>query len=180
MQGEDTAVGLIAHYLPMAKFINERGYIRGIEIGTAYGGLANHILSNCCQLRLLVTIDPYRFYPDMPGLFDQDDYNAVKEQTRQRLSYYNERAVMINMTSEEAASGLNQDAYDFVFIDGLHKYNIIRFEIETYRQAIRNGGALMGHDYNLFEDVNKAVDELYGDKVKQLPGNIWYIEYSDL
>src|SRR5690242_10486433 len=130
MAREDTDIGLnYAHYKPMEKFIKERGYKTGIEIGTAYGGLANHLLSTC-ELDLLITIDPYKFYPDMPGLFDQEDYDNLREQTKERLSKYNQ-CLMSPMESGEFYNKHielgntlfgKKRTYDFIFIDGLHKY----------------------------------------------------------
>src|SRR5678810_674858 len=88
MIAEDNDIGLnYGHYKPMEQFIKEHNYKRGIEIGTAYGGLANHLLSNC-DLELLICIDPYKYYPDMPGLFDQEDYDMVKMAAKERLSIY--------------------------------------------------------------------------------------------
>lgn len=174
MEAEDTLAGLSAHYKPMEKFINERNYKTGIEIGTAYGGLANHLMENC-KLDLLITIDPYKYYPPMPGLFDQDDYDMVREQTTTRLS--GKKVKMFRLTSEKFYNLFAYMQVDFIFIDGLHEYDAVKWECEHYQNFLKQGGALMGHDYNLFEDVKRAVDEFGGDKVKQLDGDIWYINH---
>lgn len=186
MMNEDTDIGLnYAHYKPMEAFIKERRYKTGIEIGTAYGGLANHLLSTC-ELDLLITIDPYKYYPDMPGLFDQEDYDNLREQTKERIVKRFSQCVMIQMNSEAAYRHIKERFFDsegnvkynFIFIDGLHKYETIKWECEHYHKLLKPGGALMGHDYNLFEDVNKAVDEFAkGKQLFTLPGNIWYINY---
>ncbi len=179
MMMEDSDIGLnYAHYKPMEKFIKERGYKTGIEIGTAYGGLANHLLSTC-ELDLLITIDPYKYYPDMPGLFDQEDYDNLHKQTTERLSKFPQLRMM-HMDSKTAFNYIDNhtEEVDFIFLDGLHKYDIIKWECQHYPVYIKPGGALMGHDYNLFEDVNKAVDEFAkGKELFTLPGNIWYLNY---
>lgn len=178
IMAQDTSVGLVVHYKPMEQFINERGYTTGIELGTAYGGLANHLLERT-NLTKLITVDPFKFYPDMPGLFDQHDYDRVKANTQARLAVYGHRCEMVELNTQEAYVYL-QGKVDFVFIDALHTYDAVKWECEHYKNLIVPGGALMGHDYNIFEGVNKAVDEFGGDKVKFLDGNIWYINYSDL
>lgn len=178
IMAQDTSVGLVVHYKPMEAFINERGYTTGIEVGTCYAGLANHLLERT-KLTKLITIDPFKYYPDMPGLFDQHDYDRVKVQSQKRLEQYGHRVEMVELTSEEAYVYL-QDKVDFVFLDGLHKYDTIKWECEHYRNLLKPGSCLMGHDYNVFEDVNRAVDEFGGKAVKLLPGNVWYIEYNDL
>ena len=173
MQGEDTAVGLACYYLPMEKFIKERNYKRIVEVGTAYGGLANHLLSTC-EIELFITIDPYKFYPDMPGLFDQDDYDMLKYQTADRLKKY-EVCHMVFMNSKEGYDWVKDDyKVDAVFLDGLHTYDMVKWEIEHYSKLIRPGGALIGHDYDTFKEVKRAVDEYC--KPIMLETNLWLKE----
>ena len=182
MAAEDTDIGLnYAHYKPMEAFIKERGFKSGIEIGTAYGGLANHLLSTC-ELELLITIDPYKYYPDMPGLFDQEDYDRLREQTKFRLYEKYKNVQMYRITSEDFynKSPAYKHYFDFIFIDGLHKYDTVKWECNHYQNLVKVGGCLMGHDYDIFEDVNKAVEEFANEQQKKLQllkGNIWYIEY---
>jgi predicted O-methyltransferase YrrM len=173
MMQQDTDIGLQAHYWPLANYINSnKGYKTGIEIGTAYGGCANHLLTNC-DLKKLFCVDPYKFYPDMPGLFDQEDYDRLQEQTENRLIDFS--VTFFKMTSKDAfkimPAGIR---FDFVFIDGLHEYETVKWEIEHYSKLIRPGGALLGHDYDIFEDVNKAVDEYC--KPILIGGNVWLKE----
>lgn len=114
----------------------------------------------------------------MPGLFDQEDYDNLREQTKGRLSIYGNKVGMLYATSKEFYEKVECNKMDFVFIDGLHKYETIKWECEHYQNLVKPGGALMGHDYNLFEDVNKAVDEFAkGKQLFTLPGNIWYLNY---
>lgn len=186
MMMEDSDIGLnYAHYKPMEAFIKERGYKRGLEIGCAYGGLSNHLLSTC-ELDLLLTVDPYLFYPDMPGLFDQEDYDNLREQTYKRLIVHKPWNAIIEDSKKAyeiilegwTAIGKSIRDFDWIFIDGLHKYETIKWECENYQSLVKPGGALMGHDYNLFEDVNKAVDEFAKRKeLFTLPGDIWYLNY---
>lgn len=174
MSGEDTAVGLHCYYWQLSNYINSKGYKTGIEVGTAYGGCANHLLLNC-DLDKLICVDPYKYYPDMPGLFDQDDYDRLKQQTLNRL--YRFRAYeWLWDTSKDAFDSLHYDdtKVDFVFLDGLHTYEMVKWEIEHYSKLIRPGGALIGHDYDTFNEVKKAVDEYC--KPIMLETNLWLKE----
>jgi hypothetical protein len=85
---------------------------------------------------------------------------------------------MLRLTSKEAFPIL--DPVDFVFLDGSHEYENVKWECENYSKLVNPGGVLSGHDYNIFEGVNKAVDEFskkIGKPVKFLDGNIWYMEF---
>lgn len=183
MMAEDNDIGLnYAHYWPLSNYIKGKGYKTGIEIGTAYGGCANHLLTHC-DLERLICIDPYKYYPDMPGLFDQDDYDRLSKQTYERLKDHkaylplildSKAAFELIERNKEYAKSNFAKPVDFVFIDGLHTYDQVKWEIEHYSKLIRPGGALLGHDYDIFEGVNKAVDEYC--KPILLGGNVWLKE----
>jgi len=179
MQGEDTAVGLHCYYWQLSNYINSKGYKTGIEIGTAYGGCANHLLTHC-NLERLICVDPYKYYPDMPGLFDQSDYDRLKIQTQTRLIRFNAYEGMFR-ESKDAFDYIQDDIesygvpkFDFVFLDGLHTYEMVKWEIEHYSKLIRPGGALIGHDYDTFKGVKKAVDEYCKPIMLEL--NLWLKE----
>ena len=183
MESEDTAVGLHCYYWQLSNYINSKGYKTGIEIGTAYGGCANHLLTEC-KLEKLICVDPYKYYPDMPGLFDQDDYDRLSKQTYKRLMAYTGKYLPLIMDSKAAFEliEMNKDypksnlgkQVDFVFLDGLHTYEMVKWEIEHYSKLIRPGGALLGHDYDTFKGVKKAVDEYCKPIMLEL--NLWLKE----
>ena len=184
MAAQDYSIGLEAHYKPLAKIINGRGYTDGIEIGTAYGGNALHLLQNT-ELKALVCVDPYIYYPAMPGFTCQEEYDTLFEFAITRLKGY-KNCQIVRSTSNEFLTGiiefeqLTGPSFDFVFLDGSHDYEDVKWECENYSQIIKLGGMLCGHDYNIFEGVNKAVDEfaaIVGKQVNTLPGNIWYLNY---
>lgn len=174
MSGEDTAVGLHCYYWQLSNYINSKGYKTGIEIGTAYGGCANHLLTEC-KLERLICVDPYKYYPDMPGLFDQDDYTRLMRQTFKRLKSF-DAYKFLTYDSKTAFTILEGRSvmYDFVFLDGLHTYEMVKWEIEHYSKLIRPGGALIGHDYDTFKEVKKAVDEYCKPIMLEL--NLWLKE----
>src|SRR6187399_3017638 len=179
MSGEDTAVGLHCYYWQLSNYINSKGYKTGIEIGTAYGGCANHLLTHC-NLEKLICVDPYKYYPDMPGLFDQDDYDRLSKQTYKRLMAFEGKYLPLIMDSKQAFELIEMNRHfpnkigkqvDFVFLDGLHTYEQVKWEIEHYSKLIRPGGALIGHDYDTFKGVKKAVDEYCKPIMLEL--NLW-------
>lgn len=180
MAAQDYSIGLTAHYKPLAQIVKQRGYKIGIEIGTAYGGNAYHLLSNV-ELEELTCIDPYIYYPAMPGLTCQEEYDTVFNFAINKLSAF-EAFKLGRMTSKEYFKWVlnNDELIDFIFLDGSHDYEDVKWECENYSKIIQPGGMLSGHDYDIFEGVNKAVDEFatsVGKQVNVLPGNIWYLNY---
>lgn len=174
MAAADYSIGLEAHYKPLANLINDRGYKSIIEIGTAYGGNALHLLNNT-NIEDLICIDPYIFYPAMPGFTCQEEYDTLYQFAQSRIGVFG-NAIIVKKTSREAFLDFAQE-WDMVFIDGNHAYEDVKWECENYSNIIRPGGVLAGHDYNIFEGVNKAVDQ-FAAQIHQRPnllhGNIWY------
>lgn len=179
MAAQDYDIGLGAHYKPLAHLINDRSYKTGIEIGTAYGGNALHLLENT-ELDLLICVDPYLYYPAMPGFTCQQEYETLYAFAMDTLSDFR-NVDLIRRTSKDYAEFIgNVYQFDFIFLDGSHEYEDVKWECENYSKIIKEGGVLCGHDYNIFEGVNKAVDEFaksVNKEINVLPGNIWYINY---
>lgn len=179
MAAQDYSIGLTAHYKPLAELVNERGYKHIVEIGTAYGGNAYHLLTTT-EIHSLTCIDPYIYYPAMPGFTCQEEYDTLFKYACDRLgsTQISELVSIWRMPSKEAINLILR--VDLVFLDGSHDYEDVKWECENYSKQVKPGGVLSGHDYNIFEGVNKAVDEFAtkaGKVVKQLSGNIWYMEY---
>lgn len=182
MAAQDYSIGLEAHYKPLAELVNSRQYKAVIEIGTAYGGNAFHLLSNT-EIEALICIDPYIYYPAMPGFTCQEEYNTLFEYAKDRLSKY-DYATIVKTNSVDAfyliKSIKHKDHSDLIFLDGSHDYEDVKWECENYSKLVKEGGVLSGHDWDVFEGVNKAVNEFslsVGKPVNLLPGNIWFINY---
>jgi len=176
MADQDYSIGLTAHYKPLARLVNDRGYKTIVEIGTAYAGNALHLLSNT-EIESLVCVDPYKYYPAMPGFSCQEEYDTLFKFALNRIAN-DDRVELLRIDSREAFGLL--DPADLIFLDGSHEYDDVKWECENYSKLVNPGGVLSGHDYNIFEGVNKAVDEFSkhtGKEVHFLPGNIWYINY---
>lgn len=64
---------------------------------------------------------------------------------------------------------------DFVFIDGDHRYEIVKGDIEIGLKLLKNGGILAGHDYShdCWPGVRQAVDEMF-PKINQTD-SIWWV-----
>lgn len=51
---------------------------------------------------------------------------------------------------------------DFLFIDGDHRYEAVRQDIDSWLPHVRDGGIIAGHDYDQ-PGVKKAASETFGD-----------------
>lgn len=65
---------------------------------------------------------------------------------------------------------------DMVFIDGDHEYDNVRRDILYWKSVLSPAGLLCGHDWDVFEGVNRAVKELLPGAQVAPNTNIWFWE----
>ena len=66
------------------------------------------------------------------------------------------RFKLIKESSTNAATQLEDDSYDFIFIDADHSMKAVLQDLDSYWPKLRVGGIMAGHDNNIF-GVNFAV-----------------------
>jgi hypothetical protein len=57
-----------------------------------------------------------------------------------------------------------KNSCSLVFVDASHSYENVLFDSETALQISIQGGIILWHDYGVWEDVTKALDELKFNK----------------
>lgn len=76
------------------------------------------------------------------------------------------------------AAELQSREFDFVFLDDDHSYEHVKAELQVWESKIKAGGYIGGHDFNLFEGVNRAVLERYPSNriIMQMDSEIWLVQ----
>jgi SAM-dependent methyltransferase len=100
------------------------------------------------------------------GSIEHTTYDVVTEEKLYDVFLSNIEPVKhiinpIRMTSIEASKLYEDNSLDFVFIDASHEYEDVKADILAWLPKVKIGGILAGHDYDTFEGVNKAVDEIF-------------------
>lgn len=70
----------------------------------------------------------------------------------------------------------NNIKFEYIFIDGGHDYDIVKNDIIKSLELLNDNGIIAGDDYftsKKDDQVQKAVDEIFGDKVKFILNNSW-------
>jgi predicted O-methyltransferase YrrM len=157
-----------------------------IEIGSFCGRSTRALADHCPGV--VYAIDPWEGYCNDDGtqatwILKQGPGSgiAIAEAFRRNLADHltSGRVVALPHRSEEARAILRDQYHvvraDLVFIDGDHRYDACRQDIELYQDLVRPGGILSGHDYNhaTWPGVAKAVDDVVGPIERC--GTLWWV-----
>lgn len=151
-----------------------------VEIGSYVGTIANCFVGGG---RKVFSIDPWQ----SEGVFDKDDiqYELIKDAENRGGVDVIYKTWLKNAGDDLFLNmfpikGFSYDIapfwtlpIDLLYIDGDHNYEACKKDILDWFPKVRPGGIIMGDDYNCFEGVTKAVDELL--PYRQIHcGNQWF------
>lgn len=144
-----------------------------VEIGTWRGK------STCCLALLsklykknhkIYAVDTFKGSDEQEHqkIIDSLNLSLLQEfESNLRMCGVNDIVKTIASTSVEASKEFVNQSVDFVMIDGSHKYEDVKDDIEHWLPKLKQGGVIAGDDYGgSFEGVKKAVDEKFGQKVR--------------
>ena len=135
--------------------------MRMIEIGS-YVGESTLMFAN--NFKEVISVDPYVNDYDLSDMacsyapFDK----VYQEFLRNTLPIQNIKS--IRDTSQNALSLLREQQWDLVYIDGIHTLEGVWFDIDNYKNIIKSGGFICGHDYG-WGNVRHSIGQLLDDKV---------------
>jgi len=121
------------------KLYDSMGLKVGAEVGVWHGDFSALILENS-SVEVLHSIDPWTNA-------DGDEMTTDYEEAKIRLSKFVGRSVIKKASSLSASSEFKDGTLDFVFIDGDHRYEAVKADIEAWFPKVRAGGVFSGHDY---------------------------------
>lgn len=127
-----------------------------VEIGSFKGkstialGLGSKWISE--RKRTIYAIDPFITNGNYFNYFDEFQNNILNY----RLSNY---VTPIKKYSHEAIQDC-PERISALFVDGDHNYLSVKRDIVLYAPRVVRGGFIAFHDYTVYSDVKRAVDEL--------------------
>ena len=109
-----------------------------------------------------------------PSVINDTLYQEFLDNMKPVEQYYKP----VRMTSVEAAKTYADHSLDFVFIDAQHDYDSVKEDILAWKDKVKPGGILAGHDYNPEGDygVGKAVRELLPRHIPSPFGWCWIVQ----
>jgi hypothetical protein len=143
------------------------------EIGVYKGDFSELILE--CEPKKLHLIDPWKFSADTAYAGSLYGGTLGKNQTRMDRIYKSVlsrfrsaiRSGVVEVhrnTSAESCSQFPDNYFDWIYIDGNHRYEFVKSDLEMFLPKVKLHGLLAGDDYatpGWWQDgVTKAVDEI--------------------
>ena len=124
----------------------------GIEIGVRFGYYSDEMLKRTNMK--VYSVDPWERNSEL------HEPERAWADTRVLLDKYGDRSIMVRDYSYNVDMDFEDESVDFVYIDGLHTYEAVKFDIMLYWPKVKPGGVLAGHDYGPdWPGIVKTVDE---------------------
>jgi hypothetical protein len=149
--------------------------MKGAELGVFKGEFSKTIVE-IMNPKELYLID---IFQGIMGSGDKDGDNFEKisldesyENLKKHFEHNNNVKIIKGFTVNEL-SKIEDNYLDFVYVDAGHEYHDVKNDLEVSYKKVKNGGIIMGHDYNkdTFAGLCLAVDEFcekYGLNIKYL------------
>ena len=155
--------------------------IAGAEVGVWRGENSFELLEAFPKLFLWM-VDEYKrsncLEDSRLAKLMQSDFDAAKKEAWDKTTYDEIRRVQITQKSAKASDLLKNEVLDFVFIDASHAYEDVHADILAWKDKVRPGGLITGHDYSNLKSkagVVQAVDEIFGGLANIDRGRVWWV-----
>jgi hypothetical protein len=128
----------------------------GAEVGVREAGFSLKMLRIVRPAHLHL-IDPWRREFDgvpHPAPFgqwlSQRQLDAMADRVRRRFAFPMRKGVVSihRGLSEDVLDSFPDNSLDWVYIDGDHRYEYVKTDLELSRAKVRDGGIIAGDDYN--------------------------------
>ncbi len=138
---------------PALRGLVGREKLVGVEIGVYRADNSLNILRNF-DIKKLYLVDPYENYAGK--VLDIKSSEEIREEAKEKVEHHSDKIKWIYRKSEDAHTEI-PSGLDFVYIDGSHKYEDIKKDIELYFPKVKDGGIIGGHDYDPPDSRNGVV-----------------------
>lgn len=145
----------------------------GAEIGVKEGKFSSFLLANNSDLTMYL-VDPRVKQPVQNETYMEWDFKKINSDYETNMFKFKNRVIELHHFSIYAATLVERNTLDFVFIDAQHDYQSVKNDIDLWLPKIKKGGFISGHDYEPnFPGVIRAVDEKFKN-VQKAENAVWY------
>lgn len=168
-------------YLELLEATPEKGIF--VELGAYKGKSTSFIVTEMINRDRNIQFYTVDTFEGDSGSTDKKEIEAYKQvnvsnmyqEFSQNLNHLDGYFTPISTYSHAAAIYFDDNSVDVCFLDAGHSFEAVVKDINAWLPKVKNGAIMAGHDYNSWEGVKKAVNELLGipDKVEN---DCWFIK----
>lgn len=168
------------HFQEMVRRIEEkfprRKKLVGLEIGCNRGEFSAYVLWHVPKIISYHAVDMWS--ADICNDYMED--NEIAERAYQCFlavtDNFEDKILIHRGPSEEMLRECPDKHFDFIFIDGNHRYEFVKKDIQLSLPLLKKGGLLGGHDFVHcdYTGVPRAVEEMLPGKFEVGPSTTWW------
>jgi hypothetical protein len=171
----------------LAWLCRERGVRTFAEIGVCRGWIPEGLLADrAIHIDAYYMIDPWQPYEDAAigsctpaealtmETGDAEEWERIYQNVVAMAQRFKGRAVVMRMTSLDAAAGFEDGTLDCAYIDANHELESVLADIDAWLPKVREGGVICGHDFDILADVNCAVLGRFPDSDLAFLPDVWF------
>ena len=141
-------------------YFRDRKNLVGAEIGV-FTGLNSLSILKSLDIKKLYLIDQYDYNRNISGTkLSKENAEKVHEVAKNRLDPFKDKIVWINKESSKSIEDI-KDELDFVYVDGDHKYEAVKKDIELYYPLLKEDGMMSFHDFDAPDENNGVVQAVH-------------------
>lgn len=121
---------------------------RIVELGTHYGCSLFTFLQACKDEQIpgeIIAIDCWKG-DEQAGFYGEEVLDTVKRTVREKFPQQNVR--LIRKYFADALADVEEESADIIHIDGLHTYEAVREDFESWVSRLKKDGIVLFHDVN--------------------------------
>jgi len=125
--------------------------LTGAEIGAYYAQCSLSLAQKCKSISKIYAIDAFKPYYDSiyDRFFDDKDISMVKLTAQHNIKWsgVEDKIELVEHYEEIAATKIDDESLDFVYLDAWTEIDNIIPLIERWSKKVRKGGIVSGHDW---------------------------------
>jgi hypothetical protein len=166
-------------HLPLASFLMQeltpKIFVElGTHSGNSYFSFCQSVYENKINTRCYA-VDTW-LGDEHSGSYDEEFYQKVKDHNDENYSSF---STLLKMTFNEALDKFEDGSVDLLHIDGLHTYEAVKYDYESWLPKMSPDGVIVFHDTQVFER-NFGVNKLWKELLEIYPNNIEFLHCNGL
>jgi len=162
-------IGLSILIIDVLNTLSNKTNLKMLEIGS-YKGESTFMFASSGIFDEIHCIDPHQGNEEANGIFD-DSWEEIQKEFKLNTRYF-DNITLHQDYSYNIVDKFEDGYFDFIYIDGSHKYEDVKKDLELYLPKTNH--LIGGHDYQKeWPGVIKAVEEIVGKPHKTYIDESW-------